>query len=385
MDMRAELIQSRLSITIAYYITFIALGFVVASLGPTLNRLAENTQSTISQISFLFTAKALGFILGSLLGGYLYDRVPGHPIMASVIILTAIGLCFIPLISILWLLILLVFLIGIVDGAADVGGNTLLVWLHREKVGPYMNALHFFFGVGAALSPIIFAQVLRITSDITWGYWILGLLTFPVSFWLLRLPSPEAPQATADTPHRAIDPYLLGLLIVLFFLFVSGEVSFGGWIATYVFRSDLASEASAADLTFVFWAALTVGRLISIPIAMRINIKYLLGADLGLCLLGISLVLIWPQSLTVIWLGTGIFGLGIASMFPLGLSITEKHMRVSGKVTSLLFVGGATGGMSTPWLIGQLFGAYGPLSVLWVILAVVLGAIGVYTLLMLRI
>jgi FHS family Na+ dependent glucose MFS transporter 1 len=276
------------------------------------------------------------------------------------------------------------FLIGIVVGAADVGGNTLLVWLHGEKVEPYMNGLHFFFGLGAALSPVIFAQMLRLTGDITWGYWTIGLLTFPVSFWLLRLPSPDRPKKTDDTTAGSVDAYLLGLIIILFFLFVSAEVSLGGWIATYVFRSNLADEASAVDLTFAFWAALTIGRLLSIPMAMRINVKYILGADLFLCLIGAGLIMVWPQTLAVIWLGTGIFGLGVASMFPIGISITEKYLTVSGRITSLLFVGGALGGMFTPWLIGQLFGTYGPISVIWIVMAVVTGAIGGYILLMLK-
>ena len=170
MSIRRLKLHPAISISIAYYAAFIALGLVVASLGPTLNRLADNTQSDISQISYLFTAKALGFILGSLVGGYIYDRIPGHPIMGGMFILIALGLAFVPTISVLWLLILTMFLIGVVVGAADVGGNTLLVWLHGEKVEPYMNGLHFFFGLGAALSPVIFAQMLRLTGDITWGY-----------------------------------------------------------------------------------------------------------------------------------------------------------------------------------------------------------------------
>ena len=92
----------------------LALGMVVASLGPTLNRLADNTLSDISQISYLFTAKALGFILGSLVGGYIYDRIPGHPIMARMFILIALGLAFVPTVSVLWLLILTMFLISVV-------------------------------------------------------------------------------------------------------------------------------------------------------------------------------------------------------------------------------------------------------------------------------
>ena len=117
----------QISVSIAYIAAFIGLGLLVASLGPTLSRLSDNTQSDLSQISYLFTAKALGFILGSLAGGYIYDRIPGHPIMAAMFFLIALSLSLVPIISVLWLLILNMFLIGIFVGAADVGGNTLLV------------------------------------------------------------------------------------------------------------------------------------------------------------------------------------------------------------------------------------------------------------------
>ena len=104
MNMHKTLITARLPITIAYYIAFIALGLVVASMGPTLSRLAENTQTSVGQISLLFTAKASGFIIGSLLGGYLYDRISGHPVLASMMILIDVGFYFVPIISVFWVL-----------------------------------------------------------------------------------------------------------------------------------------------------------------------------------------------------------------------------------------------------------------------------------------
>ena len=55
-----------------------------------------------------------------------------------------------------------------------------------------MNGLHFFFGVGAFLSPILVAQAILRTGDITWGFWGLALLILPLFVWVLRLPAPRA-------------------------------------------------------------------------------------------------------------------------------------------------------------------------------------------------
>ncbi|NJN83632.1 MAG: MFS transporter [Caldilineaceae bacterium] len=76
--------------TYAYFAAFIAIGLVAASLGPTLPRLAENTGVELGQISFLFTSRSLGYLIGSYLGGRFYDRLPGHPIMAATVLLMAV-------------------------------------------------------------------------------------------------------------------------------------------------------------------------------------------------------------------------------------------------------------------------------------------------------
>ena len=50
--------------TISYYAAFIMLGMGMAILGPSLPTLAENTGSTIDQISVLFTASsAVGYMI----------------------------------------------------------------------------------------------------------------------------------------------------------------------------------------------------------------------------------------------------------------------------------------------------------------------------------
>ena len=354
-------------ITISYYVAFVALGLTAASLGPTLLGLANHTHTQPGQISFLFPARALGYMLGSLVGGQLYDRRPGNPLMGMMLIVLALGLALTPIISWLWLLAIILLGIGLVEGGIDVGGNTLLVWLHRNRVGPFMNALHFFFALGATLSPIIIAQALGLTGDITWGYWALAILVFPVSTWLFNLPSPIPQRAGEARPARPADRLLVFLLAVFFFFFVAAEVSYGGWIALYAFTSDLATQTTAAYMTAAFWGALMLGRLCSIPLARHFGPRTILLSDLLGCLFGVSLLLIWPGSLAAAWLGTCGIGFAMASLFPTAISLAEQSMPITGRITSWFLVGASLGGMSLPWLIGQLFAALGPQVVMWAI------------------
>ncbi|HMN58952.1 MAG TPA: MFS transporter, partial [Anaerolinea sp.] len=178
--------------TFTYYAAFIALGLTTSSLGPTLPGLAHSTSSDIGKISFLFVLRSLGYLLGSFNAGHLYDKRPGNPVIAFSLAIIAALLIFVPVIPVLWILAAVLMLVGFAEGTVDVGGNTLLVWLHRDKVGPFMNGLHFTFGIGALLSPIIVAQAIGLTGGIQWAYWTLAILIFPIAVWVLRIPSPQS-------------------------------------------------------------------------------------------------------------------------------------------------------------------------------------------------
>lgn len=367
----------RILATTGYYIAFVSLGLVGASLGPTLPYLAEQTQSQLSQVSLLFTAFSLGYLLGSFQGGRFYDRMPGHRVMAVALLVMAAMLVLIPLVAWLWLLATVWLALGLACGALDVGGNTLVVWVHGQQVGPFMNGLHFVWGIGALLSPLIIAQVIGGGRDLTWAFWALAALMLPGVIWLGRLVSPCHHRAVKDDPdgqnHRSS---LVALAVLFFFLIVGAEASFGGWIFTYALALDLGGATSAAYLTSGFWGALTLGRLLAIPISARLRPRYILIISLLGCLASVAIILLWPGSTAVLWLGTLGMGLGMASIFPSTLSLMGRHMPISGRITGWFFMGASAGGMSLPWLIGQLFERSGPrATMVTIMLALILSAV----------
>jgi len=374
---------ARILSTVGYYAAFVGLGLTTASLGPTLSSLADHTQSNLREISFLFTARSLGYLVGSLLGGRLYDRTRGHPVMATGFIVIAMMLFLAPLMPLLWLLTAVLLVLGMAEGAVDVGGNTLLVWVHRREVGPFMNGLHFFFGVGTFLSPIIIAQAVLMSGDITWAYWALALIMLPMVVGLARLPSPAAQKVSEDGPIGQVNHLLVVLVAVFFFLYVGAEVSFGGWIFTYAVAMGLTDKIIAAYLTSAFWGSFTLSRLLAIPIAARVRPRYILLADLVGCLISVGVIVLWSHSATAIWLGTFGVGLCMASIFPTTISWAGRRMTITGQVTGWFFVGSSLGGMVLAWLIGQLFESVGPQATMFAILFDLVVALGVFVVLML--
>ena len=368
--------------TFAYYAAFVALGFAGAVIGPTLPGLALHTRSQVSQISYLFTAHSLGYLVGSYAGGWLYDRkhLPGHRIMAGMLGVMAVVMCLIPQIPLLWLLAVAVLVLGWVEGTLDVGGNALLVWVHGNKVGPFMNALHFAWGVGAFVAPVFVAQAILRSGNIAWAYWGLALLMVPPAIGLLRVRSPAMPVAAAPMAIRQVADRLLLLVVLFFFLFVGAEASMGGWIATYGIARGL-TPANAAYLASAFWGSFTVARGLSIPMA-RLRPSAVLFGDLAACLLGVMSLLLWPRSTAALWIGAILFGFGMAAIFPTTVTLAGSLMSITGRVTGWFFVGASLGGMTIPWLIGQLFEPVGPQAVPLVVMAAILLSIGVLLLLL---
>jgi FHS family Na+ dependent glucose MFS transporter 1 len=360
--------NSTRSSTLVYFAIFIGLGSCAAVLGPSLPYLAENTQSSLSEIGFLFTARSFGYLLGSLRLGRTFDRLSGHAVLVGVLMIMAAMTSLVPMLSTLWLLTLILFILGIGEGALDIGTNLMLVWVQHDRASPYLNALHFFFGLGAAIGPILVAQTILHSGGIAWAFWGLAIYLIPLIIWLVRLPSPTAPGRTEDEIRVEARVRPIILISLFFFLYVGAEASFGGWIFTYATTLGLGDVASAGYLTSAFWGALTVGRLLGIPIAARISPQKILFIDLFGCLVSMAIILVFPESYPAVWTGAIGLGLSMASIFPTMLAFVERRMRMSGEITRWFFVGTGAGGMTLPWLSGLLFDGLGPRSTMAAIL-----------------
>lgn len=351
--------KPNLKITAAYYAAFAAMGISMSSLGPTLPGLAENTRASLSAISILFTARSLGSLAGAVWGGRIYDRLPGNLIMAAMVAGMAVLTALTPLAPALWLLAVILFLTGAVQGLLNIGGNALLIWNHARNVGPFLNGLHFCFGVGTLITPLIIAQFITREGGLLPTYLLLAALIVP-SAVVAFLPSPTSPVAGQKPNSEKIDPLLIILISLVFGCYSGASMSFGGWIFTYATEMNLTSETGAAYLTSVFWGALTLGRLVAIPLSMRFKPQHILRADFTGALISLTAMLLWPHSLAAVIITSAGLGFALASIYPTTMAFSGQNMVLSGRVTGLFAIGNNAGAMLVPWIIGQFFETAGP-------------------------
>ena len=358
--------------TFGYYFLFICLGLDMAIGGPTLPALATQPGSRLGQMGLLFLASSTGYTLGTLVSGRIFDRVRGHPVMGIAQLLVAALLVLIPLTPWLWVLLAILVCKGFAEGFINTGANILMVWTHGEKVSPFMNGLHFFFGLGAFLSPLLIAQVVGMAGGYRLGYWIVAAVATLAGLRMLTMSGNPRPASTQDgdaaRPARGPVPAALIISAMLFlFFYVGAEVTFGGWIYTYAVTLGLASIAGAAYLNSMFWLAFTIGRLISIPAATRFKPKQVILAALLGSLVMLILGMLFSSSSTVLWMMAIGLGFCMAPIWPTGFTLAGQSIDLTGRLASIILLGDSLGGMVLPSAVGQVIESAGPRTMVYLI------------------
>ncbi|MCC5902383.1 MAG: MFS transporter [Halomonas sp.] len=363
-------------LTWTYFGLFVAIGMSGGLLGPALPHLADISGSSMSQIAVLFTARAVGNMSGAIVTGLLMDRFNGHRVLIAMGIIAVVGLALAPLSPLLLLLTLLFMLLGFTEASLNAGGNTLLLWLHRDAAGPNVSALHFCFSFGNMLTPLIMVAAISLTGQFHWTFWVVGLGIAAMLWPLSRFTSPTMPtveqNSRSPNPTKHNDPLLLGLFMLLFSLYVGIEITFAGWVTAYGTLVGLPPE-QAALLATLFWLALSAGRLLAIPLLRICTPWHVL---LGCLALGISTA----SGLHLDWLtlsmGALLFGLSASAFFPTLFALCNQSMMMRGRTTGAIFTAAGSGALLIPSLTGPLLDIAGAgafpvlLAGLWLLIAV---------------
>jgi MFS transporter, FHS family, Na+ dependent glucose transporter 1 len=374
------------TITIGYYLAFLILGSTQAIIGITLTGLQNQTGVGIDMISLIFPLRSIGYMAGALLGGRFFDHLRGNLVFSGSLLLLALGVACLPFTSIFYFLCVLCLIIGAAEGIIDVGGNTLLVWLHGSKVGPYLNGMHLSWGVGGLIIPQIVAFSVSKSGGFIPAYMAIVAASLILIIVLSQMSNPGSPSVHAEEHINQVDWILVGLIVAFFCFHVGAESGMSNWITTYTIKYfNLGNQTQMAyNMASLFWFAFTMGRVLAIPFASRFKPSTLLSIDLGGCLLGASILMLFPGNLTMTWVGVGMVALFIASLFPMTIAFAERKMVISAKLTSIFFLGSTSGAMFFPWIIGQYFEKVSPRAMVVSVFGCIVAALGVYCLIRLR-
>jgi fucose permease len=134
------------------------------------------------------------------------------------------------------------------------------------------------------------------------------------------------------------------------FLYIGVENSLGGWLPSYAVRTN--PSLQAASISFFFWIAELIGRLLMVALSTsifeatlyRVSLALLLFAEILLCVAAH----LTPANMVALAI---LSGLALAPLYPLIVSFmlarTGNHPRLGS-----LFACASLGGAILPWLTG---------------------------------
>lgn len=341
------------------YIGFISVGVIANIIGPILPAIRIDIDINYSQGGMLLSGQFIGMLITSLIGGYLIIRIGKKAFMlaGSAFLITGLLGCMIARSYIF--LYTLNLITGFGYGIYEVGINVLCADSSKENKGSDMNFVHFFYGVGAIIAPLI-AFVFTEYLD-NWRYCFGAALIGPiiVSILLLRnrieehrgIPVRNRVLGKGSNPFTS--PYIWIAGIAMFF-YVGVEVSTGGWITVF-WNTNLPNSSIPASFTAtVFWLSLTIGRLISGKIADCIGLPtYLLAASTGTLLLAIMWSVLPSGEWTILIIA--MLGLLLSGQFPTTMAIATSHFpEKSGIAAGFISVAAGLSGFFIPSGIGRL-------------------------------
>ena len=273
----------------------------------------------------------------------------------------AVGIAFAPA----WPVVLAAaFGLGVGFGVVVVEINVLFAEAFGERTTAMLNLLGACFGAGAILGPLAVAASggYRLPFCVGAGA---ALAALALAGDLPRTARPPAPAG--DRPPFAV----VWGFVALCALYVGVESGIGGWETTSL-RAGGAGAAAAASWTAGYWAAITTGRLLAIPLALRVPAPVLAAGSLLLAAAGLGLAHV-PALAPVAYT---LAGLALGPVFPTALAWLAQAAPGARGATAMVFAAANLGGVVLPVAIGWLVDLSSPAVIPTTVLVVAVACLG---------
>ncbi|KAG7266802.1 hypothetical protein CRUP_033312 [Coryphaenoides rupestris] len=368
--------------TLTYWSVFFSFGLCIAFLGPTILDLQCQTGSSLSDITWVFFAQQFCLLIGSSIGG-VFKKTLFSALAALFVSASVISLIFsiIPLCNTVLLLAVAMAVSGLAMGVIDTIANIQLVTIYQKDSAVFLqtgcgnntNAT----GFTPRMHPVPshdpnpghnFTGAEGEGSTVHNAFWIMAGINVPVPLAILFLMyrenlmpcsrrgtnlldkdelAMENQQGASDTEtHEAgghgnifsccQNDNLRGLPVSFFMIHILGGLVL--FMTDGIVSPIKMDNRTAGYLVSVFWAAITAGRLVSIPLTYRFQPVRLLLFNLAGVIVTVLLLLIFTTNGIFLFVGTCLCGLFLSSIFPCMVAYTEDILDYQGCATSVLLI-----------------------------------------------
>jgi len=338
-------------------------GIVMALLGAVMPVLSSRLSFGLDDVGSLFLVTNGAMLATSVVVGPGIDRYGLKTPLAVGGFLVALALLLLVNASRFIELLPAVACLGVGGGALNASTNTLVADLHEDPVrkAAALNMLGVFFGFGALILPFSIGALLsRVGLTALLGAIAALSAGMGLSAALLRFPPAKQAHGwpLADMRKFVRLPFVLTLAFLLFFQ-SGNEFILGGYFATFLAHQLTVPVQTASYLLAAYWAAIMASRILLSRVLVRLGPHRIVLGGAVLATIGAWAVAA-AQTPAVAVIGILITGVALAGIFPTVLGVAGAAFREhSGTVFGILFTAALTGGMTMPWVAGNLAAASG--------------------------
>lgn len=324
--------HSQLILVLVSYVSFIALGMPSGLLSVAWPSMRTTFRLPIDAVGLLMGAVMAGSLVSAFVSGPLAARIGIGRLLVLNTAVAVLGLLGYALVPTWWMIIACGLLVGISAGMVDSVLNVVFAALGSSRL---MGWLHAFYGAGAMLGPLVMTGILEAGHSWRWGYAGAGLLQAALlacfaltSRWWDTpdsLQVQDGDQPAMASVGRTLRLPALWLSLALFLLAAGVESSAGQWPYSMFTEARAVAPVTAGLWTSVYWAALTVGRVLTGLVGDRFSITATLRGSLVAVTIG-ALLVWWRGSDLASFLGLAMMGIALAPIYPLLQLITPRRL-----------------------------------------------------------
>ena len=335
------------------YICFISLGLPDSLLGSAWPVMQVQMSVPVSYAGIVSMIICLGTVLSSLMSSVMIRKLGIGKIISISVLMTAVALFGFSGSRQYWMLLLWAIPYGLGAGCVDSVLNNYAA-LHFKS--NHMSWLHCSWGIGASISPYIMSFALVKLDNWNYGYLIVAVLQFVLSFFIFRS-IPLWKDSVAEDEHK-IESKTLSVRQILeipgavvcfatFFGYCAVELTASLWASSYLVQARGVSPEVASGCASLFYIGLTVGRAINGFLAMRFSDRTLIRLGLGIIFVGILLAFIEAHAMFA-YAGFVVIGLGCAPVYPCIIHMTpdlfgkDKSQAIIGVQIAFAYLGFCT-------------------------------------------
>ncbi|XP_064600994.1 sodium-dependent glucose transporter 1C-like [Liolophura sinensis] len=398
----------KLAKTSSLFVTWVCMGLYGGITGPTVPDLGERLHTDYDSVGFAIAFRSMGKLIGSPAYGYLRDRFSSYADLLLGVALTVVSISVItkPWVSTVSVLASLFFVEGVFHSGINAVGNSMCVLMWKEKAAMPVHLLHFGYGLGALVSPliatpflshrhgfnqtsstnnetfteedIIFKEsLIEIPYAIVSGFVLLtGMAN--VGFFLYKpfrrmtsLYGCTSYSNLREAPFLKDRPKSAVSILALFFLFnmmtVVMDRALGSFLFTYAMESGIGfSKGEAAYLNTGFFACYAGGRAIMGLLAHKIPVRYVLFSEVYLTAACSAIITFYGyDKRLILWVFSCSLAFFFGPVYPSGMAWVDRYVPLYGVVVAIFDIGSGIGAFISNWMSGYLISNLGPRSLLY--------------------